>query len=77
MSDANSNFEKNLSELEARVRRLEGDELSLDDALALYEEGVQLAEACHEQLAAAEQRVAKLSHTADGLEETPLEDVSG
>jgi len=44
------NFEQALSELEARVRRLEIAELPLDKALGLFEEGIELARECHEQL---------------------------
>lgn len=46
-------FEEALSELEARVRRLElrgADGLPLERALDLFEEGIELARECHEQL---------------------------
>ncbi|MEZ4321521.1 MAG: exodeoxyribonuclease VII small subunit [Myxococcota bacterium] len=68
-------FEDALAELEARVRRLEGGELPLDEALTLYEEGVELARTCHEQLEEAEKRVAALSRGGAGIEERPLRDV--
>ena len=65
-------FEEALGELEKRVRALEAGDVPLDDALKLYEEGVALARTCHEQLEAADQRVAKLSRGQAGVEETPL-----
>lgn len=65
-------FEDALSELEKRVRALEAGDVPLDEALKLYEEGVALARTCHEQLEAADQRVAKLSRGQAGVEETPL-----
>ena len=65
-------FEEALAELEKRVRALEAGDVPLDDALKLYEEGVALARTCHEQLEAADQRVAKLSRGQAGVEETPL-----
>ena len=68
-------FEDALSKLEERVRRLEGGELPLDEALTLYEEGVDLARTCHEQLEEAEKRVAALSRGRAGIEEQPLRDV--
>lgn len=68
-------FEDALAKLEERVRRLEGGELPLDEALTLYEEGVELARTCHEQLEEAEKRVAALTRGRSGLEEQPLRDV--
>jgi exodeoxyribonuclease VII small subunit len=65
-------FEGALAQLETRVRTLEGGEVPLDQALKLYEEGVQLARTCHEQLEAAESRVVALSRGPTGLTETPL-----
>jgi exodeoxyribonuclease VII small subunit len=68
-------FEAALDELEKRVRKLEGGELPLEDALALYEEGVALAQRCQDQLEAAEERVAALTRGSRGIEEKKLPDV--
>lgn len=65
-------FEEALSELEKRVRRLEAGEVPLEEALRLFEEGVKLAETCHEQLEAAEKRVAQLVRTRTGIGEKDL-----
>ena len=65
-------FEATLAELEARVKRLEGGDLPLDDALRLFEEGVTLAQRAHDHLEAAEQRVSQLVRGARGVEERPL-----
>lgn len=65
-------FETALSELERRVRRLESGDVTLDEALALFEEGVELARTCHERLEEAEQRVSRLSRGPAGIEEDPL-----
>ena len=62
-------FDQALDELEARVRKLEAGDLPLEDALSLYEEGVELARNCHEQLEEAEKRVATLARGRDGIEE--------
>jgi exodeoxyribonuclease VII small subunit len=67
-------FEQALIALEERVRRLESGDLPLDEALLLYEQGVELARDCHEQLEAAEKRVAALARGRDGVEERPLPD---
>lgn len=53
-------FEDLVERLEETVRRLEGDQLSLDDALQTYQEGVRLARAGHVRLEAAEQRLEEL-----------------
>jgi exodeoxyribonuclease VII small subunit len=67
-------FESTLAELEKRVRDLESGDVPLDKALELYEQGVELARTASAHLDAAEQRVAALSRSRDGVEETPLED---
>jgi len=50
-------FETALDELEALVERLESDELSLEDSLALFERGIALTRNCQQALQAAEQKV--------------------
>ncbi len=62
-------FEQALDELDALVRRMEAGELSLDDAVAAYRRGAELAKHCQGKLAAAEQEIRKL----DGDVLTPLD----
>jgi exodeoxyribonuclease VII small subunit len=59
-------FEKSLARLEEVVRRLESPQLSLDDAMKLFEEGVGLSRECQKQLEDAEGRVEILLRKADG-----------
>lgn len=59
-------FEKALGDLEAQVHRLEGGELSLEDALAAFEAGVKLTRECQQALLDAEQKVQQLMERADG-----------
>jgi exodeoxyribonuclease VII small subunit len=59
-------FEKSLARLEEVVRRLESPQLSLDDAMKLFEEGVELSRECQKQLEEAEGRVEILLKKADG-----------
>jgi exodeoxyribonuclease VII small subunit len=59
-------FEKSLVRLEEVVRRLESPQLSLDDAMKLFEEGVQLSRECQKQLEEAEGRVEILLKKTDG-----------
>jgi exodeoxyribonuclease VII small subunit len=50
-------FEKDLTQLETVVERLEHGELSLDESVRLFEEGMKLAHACREELDQAEGRI--------------------
>jgi exodeoxyribonuclease VII small subunit len=59
-------FERSLARLEEVVRRLESPQLSLDDAMKLFEEGVALSRECQKQLEEAEGRVEILLKQADG-----------
>lgn len=59
-------FEAAIARLEVIVKAMEGDSLSLDDSLALYEEGVALVRRLNRELEEAEQRVQILQRTADG-----------
>ena len=59
-------FEKSLLRLEEVVKRLEGTDLSLDEAMKLFEEGVLLSRECQKQLEEAEGRVEILLKKADG-----------
>ena len=59
-------FEDSLNRLEKIVESLEQGQVPLDEALNLYEEGIQLSKACAEKLKAAEMRIKKLAKNADG-----------
>ena len=59
-------FEKSLGRLEEVVRKLESPQLSLDEAMKLFEEGVNLSRECQKQLEEAEGRVEILLKKADG-----------
>ena len=61
-----ADFERSLARLEEVVRRLESPQLSLDEAMKLFEEGVALSRECQKQLEEAEGRVEILLKKADG-----------
>jgi len=70
-------FETALKKLEEVVRRLEDGDLSLDDSLKAFEEGVKNAAFCARKLDEAEKRVELLLKQKDGTfvkEEFRLED---
>ncbi|HHF42273.1 MAG: exodeoxyribonuclease VII small subunit [Candidatus Aminicenantes bacterium] len=62
----NLSFEKALEELEKIVERLEGEELTLEESLRLFEEGVKLARFLREELEKAEKKVEILLKDEEG-----------
>lgn len=71
MNDAQKpSFEEALGKLQETVKKLESGELSLEQSLKGFEEGVKLTRLCQEQLSAAEQRIEQLTQvSADGKAE--------
>jgi len=57
---APENFETSISELEQIVTRMDSAELSLEEALGLFERGVSLSRECQEMLKKAQQKVTVL-----------------
>ena len=71
-SPVETSFEDALRELERIVRCLEGDDLSLDESLALFERGQALAARCAALLDEADLKVRQLTpagEVADYVEE--------
>jgi exodeoxyribonuclease VII small subunit len=52
-----ANFEEQLTELEKVVEKLERGDLSLDESVRLFEDGMKLSSACKQELEQAEGRV--------------------
>jgi exodeoxyribonuclease VII small subunit len=52
-----ANFEEQLTQLETVVERLERGDLSLDESVRLFEDGMKLSSACKKELEQAEGRV--------------------
>jgi exodeoxyribonuclease VII small subunit len=67
-------FERSLGRLEEVVKRLESADLSLDEAMKLFEEGVTLSRECQKQLEEAEGRIEILLKKAVGkIEAQPFD----
>ena len=66
-------FEKKLGRLEEIVSKMEAGELTLEDSLKLFEEGVKLSRECNTQLTEAEQKV-KLLLAVDNQGKATTED---
>lgn len=59
-------FEQSLKSLEEIVRKMEQGELTLEDSLEAFEEGVRLTRNCQTALQKAEQKVNILVKNSDG-----------
>ena len=72
MAKKEYSFEEALQRLEAVVKKLEDGNVSLDEALAGYEEGITLVRFCNEQLDAAALRVEAVRLTDEGAVTEPF-----
>jgi len=62
-------FEDQLARLEEIVDRLEDESVGLEEALGLFENGMDLARRCRARLEEVEQRVTQLLETENGEDE--------
>jgi exodeoxyribonuclease VII small subunit len=65
-------LEQALEDLEAIVEQLERGEMSLDDSLKAFEQGVKLTRQCQSILATAEQKVQQLIEQDGALQAIPF-----
>jgi exodeoxyribonuclease VII small subunit len=65
-------FEQSLAELQMLVERLENGELSLEDSLTTFEQGIRLSRECQAALTQAEQKVQILLERDGELAEAPF-----
>ncbi len=72
-----NSLEQSLKRLEEIVEKMERGDVSLDDAVNLYEEGIQISKECAEKLRAAELKIKKLSKGIEGefIPDQPDKDV--
>jgi exodeoxyribonuclease VII small subunit len=54
---ANTNFEKNMSDLENIVTELEKGDLNLDESISKFEEGIKISKECNKILEEAEKKI--------------------
>ncbi|KSW24370.1 MULTISPECIES: exodeoxyribonuclease VII small subunit [unclassified Pseudomonas] len=66
-------FEQSLAELQTLVERLESGELSLEDSLGAFEQGIRLTRECQAALSQAEQKVQVLLERDGELSEAPFD----
>ena len=60
MEKAKNNFEDSMKRLEEIANDLENDELTLDEAVSKFEEGMKLSKKCKELLEEAEKKITVL-----------------
>lgn len=66
-------FEQSLADLENLVTKMETGDLSLDESLSAFEEGVKLTRQCQKMLEEAEQKVQILTENNGELTSVPFE----
>jgi exodeoxyribonuclease VII small subunit len=66
------NFEESLARLEQITEELESGELSLEDSLKKFDEGVKLADFCQQKLQEAQQKVDLLLKKNGRIQEVPF-----
>lgn len=59
-------FEESIAELEEIVEKLESGNVTLDESLELFEQGIKLSKGCQKMLDAAEKKVSVLMTNEDG-----------
>jgi exodeoxyribonuclease VII small subunit len=62
-----NSFEKNISRLQEISELLENENIGLDMAISLYEEGVNLSKSCIEELKKAELRITQIKASAEEI----------
>ena len=70
---ATPDFEQSLADLQTLVERLENGELSLEESLSAFEQGIGLTRDCQAALSQAEQKVQILLGRNGELEEAPFD----
>lgn len=68
-----ADFEQKLAALEAVVDKLERGDLSLDESVRLFEEGVTLSDACKKELETAEGKIQLLVERGSRMVTTDLD----
>lgn len=62
-------FEEAMNKLEGIVERLEEGDVPLEEAIAIYKEGMEISKLCHDKLKNVEEQLAQII-TEDGRKES-------
>ena len=66
-------FEDAMKELEEIVKRLESGDLSLEESLKIFEEGIALSRYCFKKLEEAEKKISILINDEGGIRQEPFQ----
>jgi exodeoxyribonuclease VII small subunit len=66
MARKSNEFEKAFQQLEMIVKRLESEEMPLDESLQLFEEGIRLSRFCNQKLEEVEKKIELILSDAKG-----------
>jgi len=77
MTEQRVDFEASLKALEEIVSKMESGDLSLEDSLSAFEQGVKLSRDCQMALEQAEQRVTQLIERNGRVETQPFDALEG
>ena len=69
-----SNFEANLARLEEISNLLESQEIGLEEAISIFEEGVKLSKSCATSLKKAELKITELTKELSDINSSEVED---
>lgn len=69
MSKKESNFEELIEKLEEITNKLEKEQLSLDESVKLFEEGMQISKECNSKLEDAEKKITILINQNNEIKE--------
>ena len=69
---AKKSFEQSLKQLEQIVNEMESGELSLDQAIHRFEEGIELSKFCAQKLEETERKITLLMQVGGGIVEKPF-----
>ena len=69
MSKKENTFEELITKLEELTNKLEGEKLSLDESVKLFEEGIKISKECNEKLENAVKRISILINDGENLKE--------
>lgn len=64
-----SKFESSIKTLEEIIEQMESEDISLEDSLAKYQQGVKLVSFCQQQLADVSQKIKILDGQTNSLQE--------
>lgn len=67
-------FEEAMNQLEKVVNQLEEGDVPLEEAIAMFQKGMQLSKLCHEKLEVVEAQMEEVLHDNGEIEVTAQED---